>query len=119
MIFSHYIYPLVATIIIEFIVLILLKENNKKVSFGIIYNKNKHHFVMFCEDFLYDISVSLNKSYNIIGYLNCCHKNPIDFMEESFRKKGSLIQYGEITDFNISCKDYFKNPTTLFSSETA
>ena len=74
---------------------------------------------MFCEDFLYDISVSLNKSYNIIGYLNCCHKNPIDFMEESFRKKGSLIQYGEITDFNISCKDYFKNPTTLFSSETA
>ena len=31
MIFSHYIYPLVATIIIEFIVLRLLKENNKKV----------------------------------------------------------------------------------------
>ena len=31
MILSHYIYPLVATIIIEFIVLRLLKENNKKV----------------------------------------------------------------------------------------
>ena len=31
MIFSHYIYPLVATIIIEFIVLRLLKENDKKV----------------------------------------------------------------------------------------
>ena len=31
MIFSHYIFPLVATIIIEFIVLRLLKENNKKV----------------------------------------------------------------------------------------
>lgn len=31
MIFLNYIYPLVATIIIEFIVLRLLKENNKKV----------------------------------------------------------------------------------------
>lgn len=31
MIFHNYIYPLVATIIIEFIVLRLLKENNKKV----------------------------------------------------------------------------------------
>ena len=31
MIFSHYIYPLVATIIIELIVLRLLKENDKKV----------------------------------------------------------------------------------------
>ena len=102
----------------SFVVSSVLVKNffneNCNVSFGIIYNKNRHHFVMFRRDSLYDVIVSFNKSYNINGFLKCCKKNPIEFMEENF-PNGSLIQYGEITDFNIPCKDYFKNPTTLYA----
>jgi len=92
---------------------VLVKNFDENVAFGIIYNKHKSHFVMFRNDSLYDLIISRNRAYNITGYLQCCRKNPIVFMEKFF-PKGILVKYKNITDFNQSCNDYFSNPVILY-----
>lgn len=87
------------------------------VSIGIIYNNNKSHFVVFYHEYIFDIALHCNTVYSdSFGYLRCCHKLPIPFMENNF-KKGTLIRYETIKDWSIQCSDYFSKGTILYSPE--
>ena len=80
------------------------------VSFGKIEYETRNHFVMFRKDILYDIITSINSSYHANGFLECCMREPAEFMKKNF-PGGTLIQYGKITNLKCTCKDYFKDYT--------